>query len=69
MLSKLLKPLVHLQVEPTLSIEAAATESGYVDAGAFSKACLGLLGLSPRRVRTYLGWEWILDTFLRRHRR
>jgi len=65
MLVKLLRPLVRLQSTPGVTIEEVARRSPYSDSAAFHKACRGLLGVGPSEVRSLLGWEWILDRFIR----
>ncbi len=43
-----------------------AVECGYSDHSSLSRQCLRLFGLRPGAIRGTLGWEWLLDRWLRR---
>lgn len=48
------------------SIFSVAYESGYPDGFSVSNQMHRLIGYRPSQVREYLGWEWILEAWLRR---
>jgi AraC-like DNA-binding protein len=51
------------QREPLLTV---AVESGYSDHSSLSRQSLRLFGVRPGAIRDTLGWEWLLDRWLRR---
>ncbi len=48
------------------SIFSIAYESGYPDGFSVSNQMHRLIGYRPSQVREFLGWEWILEAWLRR---
>lgn len=48
------------------SIASIAYDAGYPDGFALSNQMQRLIGLRPSQVREYLGWEWVLEAWLRR---
>lgn len=48
------------------SVFSIAYESGYPDGFSVSNQMHRLIGCRPSQVREYLGWEWILEAWLRR---
>lgn len=48
------------------TISSVAYESGYPDGFSLSNQMQRLIGFRPSQVRRYLGWEWILEAWLRR---
>jgi len=48
------------------SVFSIAYESGYPDGFSVSNQMQRLIGCRPSQVREYLGWEWILEAWLRR---
>lgn len=64
MVGKVLSPLVGLQTDPGMAVEAAARASPYSGASSFGRACRTLFGMPPSEIRQLLGWEWLLDRFL-----
>lgn len=63
--ARLLQVSVHLQNEPSAIFRIAA-RSGYPDGFTLSNQMKRLIGCRPTEVRSCLGWEWILDAWLRR---
>lgn len=47
------------------SIASIAYDSGYPDGFSLSNQMQRLIGFRPSQVRTHLGWEWILEAWLR----
>jgi AraC-like DNA-binding protein len=43
-----------------------AVEGGYSDHSSLSRQSLRLFGVRPGAIRPTLGWEWLLDRWLRR---
>jgi hypothetical protein len=48
------------------SIVSVGFELGYSDGFSLSNQMMRLIGFRPSDVRAYLGWEWILEAWLRR---
>lgn len=48
------------------SIASIAYDSGYPDGFSLSNQMQRLIGYRPSQVREYLGWEWIMEAWLRR---
>jgi len=48
------------------SIASIAYAAGYPDGFSLSNQMQRLIGFRPSQVREYLGWEWILETWLRK---
>jgi AraC-like DNA-binding protein len=61
-----LRAALRLQAEAGASLLALAVECGYSDHSSFSRQCLRLFGVRPGAIRGTLGWEWLLDRWLRR---
>jgi hypothetical protein len=64
MLSRVLQPLVHLQNDPELSLEAVCKRPWYSSPRALNRATRRLIGYTPSEIRKLLGWEWVVDHFL-----
>ena len=64
-LSRMLRLSSRLQ-NSEASIFTIAYESGYPDGFSVSNQMHRLIGYRPSHVREYLGWEWILEAWLRR---
>jgi AraC-like DNA-binding protein len=58
-----------MQAEPSAPLLALAVECGYSDHSSLSRQCLRLFGTRPGRIRGMLGWEWLMDQWLRRTER
>lgn len=57
---------LRMQAEPSAPLLALAVECGYSDHSSLSRQCLRLFGVRPGRIRGLLGWEWLMDRWLRR---
>ena len=57
---------LRLQAYSGASLLALAVECGYSDHSSLSRQCLRLFGVRPGAIRGTLGWEWLLDRWLRR---
>jgi AraC-like DNA-binding protein len=57
---------LRLQAEPGAPLLTLAVESGYSDHSSLSRQSLRLFGVRPGAIRGTLGWEWLLDRWLRR---
>lgn len=57
---------LRLQAHAGASLLALAVECGYSDHSSLSRQCLRLFGVRPGAIRGTLGWEWLLDRWLRR---
>jgi AraC-like DNA-binding protein len=57
---------LRMQAEPTAPLLALAVECGYSDHSSLSRQCLRLFGVRPGRIRGLLGWEWLVDRWLKR---
>ena len=55
-----------LQSEDRAPLLALAVECGYSDHSSLSRQSLRLFGLRPGAIRRTLGWEWLVDRWLRR---
>lgn len=64
-LSRILRLACRLQ-NTEASIFSVAYESGYPDGFSVSNQMQRLIGYRPSQVREFLGWEWILEAWLRR---
>jgi len=64
-LSRMLRLASRLQNSEE-SVFTIACESGYPDGFSVSNQMYRLIGYRPSHVREYLGWEWILEAWLRR---
>jgi AraC-like DNA-binding protein len=63
--ARLLHVSVHLQEDPG-AIFRIATRFGYPDGFTMSNQMFRLIGYRPTEVRRLLGWEWIVEAWLRR---
>jgi AraC-like DNA-binding protein len=57
---------LRLQRDGHASLLTIAVESGYSDHSSLSRQSLRLFGVRPGRIRETLGWEWLMDRWLRR---
>ena len=57
---------LRLQAEAGAPLLALAVECGYSDHSSLSRQSLRLFGLRPGAIRGTLGWEWLMDRWLRR---
>ncbi|MDA1102107.1 MAG: hypothetical protein O2956_00725 [Gemmatimonadetes bacterium] len=64
-LGRMLRMASRLQNSDT-SVFSIAYESGYPDGFSVSNQMQRLIGYRPSQIREYLGWEWILEAWLRR---
>jgi len=64
-LSRILRVASRLQNEST-SIQSIAYASDYPDGFSLSNQMQRLIGYRPTQVREHLGWEWILESWLRK---
>ncbi|RMH17278.1 MAG: AraC family transcriptional regulator, partial [Gemmatimonadetes bacterium] len=64
-MGRLMRIVGVIQAEPT-SLFNAGTALGYSDGFAVSNQMVRLTGVRPSKVRTHLGWEWVLEAWLRR---
>jgi AraC-like DNA-binding protein len=55
-----------LQSEDHAPLLALAVECGYSDHSSLSRQSLRLFGIRPGAIRRTLGWEWLVDRWLRR---
>jgi AraC-like DNA-binding protein len=60
----LLRGLICLQSEPSISVAQAARQAGFADGPTFSHACRRMLDTTPSDARRRVGWEWLLMRFL-----
>lgn len=56
---------LRLQRDRSAPLLTVAVESGYSDHSSLSRQSLRLFGVRPGRIRETLGWEWLLDRWLR----
>ncbi len=63
--ARLLHVCMHLQTD-SAAIFRIATRFGYPDGFTLSNQMKRLIGYRPSQIRTLLGWEWIVETWLRR---
>jgi len=64
-LGRILRVSTRLQ-NTEVSVSALAYEEGYPDGFSLSNQMHRLIGVRPSQVRDHLGWEWILEAWLRR---
>ncbi|HSH75835.1 MAG TPA: AraC family transcriptional regulator, partial [Longimicrobiales bacterium] len=64
-LGRLLRVALKLQ-NSEATVSSAAFDLGYPDGFSVSNQMERLLGFRPSEVRVRLGWEWILESWLRR---
>ena len=64
-LGRLLRLAIRLQ-NSDASVFSIACDAGYPDGFSVSNQMQRLVGFRPSQVRDYLGWEWILEEWLRR---
>jgi AraC-like DNA-binding protein len=57
---------LRMQAESAASLLTLAVECGYSDHSSLSRQSLRLFGVRPGAIRRTLGWEWLLDRWLRR---
>jgi AraC-like DNA-binding protein len=57
---------LRLQAEDGVPLLTLAVECGYSDHSSLSRQSLRLFGVRPGAIRGTLGWEWLLDRWLRR---
>jgi AraC-like DNA-binding protein len=57
---------LRLQAEDRAPLLALAVECGYSDHSSLSRQSLRLFGVRPGVIRRTLGWEWLMDRWLRR---
>ena len=63
--ARLLRVAIRLQNSGE-SVVSVGFELGYSDGFSMSNQMMRLIGFRPSDVRAYLGWEWILEAWLRR---
>jgi AraC-like DNA-binding protein len=63
--ARLLHLTIHLQNESTAVFRLAA-RAGYPDGFTMSNQMKRLIGYRPTEVRQFLGWEWVVEAWLRR---
>lgn len=63
--ARLLRASLELQASSRTLFEVGC-ELGYSDGFALSNQMAGLTGLRPRMVRKRIGWEWIVEAWLKR---
>lgn len=63
--SRLLRVAIRLQTSEE-SVLSVAYELGYPDGFSVSNQMMRLTGFRPTDARLYLGWEWLLEAWLRR---
>lgn len=63
--SRLVRVAIRLQNSDD-SVLSVGFEVGYPDAFALSNQMMRLTGYRPTEAREYLGWEWLLEAWLRR---
>lgn len=63
--ARLLRVAIRLQ-NSSESVLSVGYEVGYPDAFSLSNQMARLTGYRPSDARTYLGWEWLLEAWLRR---
>jgi AraC-like DNA-binding protein len=66
--ARLLRAVIRLQ-RIDASLSSVSYELGYPDAFALSNQMKRLAGVRPSQIRGRLGWEWFLETWLRREAR
>ena len=64
-LGRLLRLAIRLQ-NSDASVFSIACDAGYPDGFSVSNQMQRLIGYRPSQVREYLGWEWLLEEWLRR---
>lgn len=64
-LGRLLRLAIRLQ-NSDASVFSIACEAGYPDGFSVSNQMQRLVGYRPSQVREFLGWEWLLEEWLRR---
>jgi AraC-like DNA-binding protein len=57
---------LRMQAEEDAPLLTLAVECGYSDHSSLSRQSLRLFGVRPGAIRRTLGWEWLLDRWLRR---
>ncbi|HEX3235453.1 MAG TPA: hypothetical protein VHR41_14740 [Gemmatimonadales bacterium] len=57
---------LRLQADQSVPLLTVAVEGGYSDHSSLSRQSLRLFGVRPGAIRPTLGWEWLLDRWLRR---
>jgi AraC-like DNA-binding protein len=57
---------LRMQAESASPLLTLAVECGYSDHSSLSRQSLRLFGVRPGAIRRTLGWEWLLDRWLRR---
>jgi len=57
---------LRMQAEEGAPLLTLAVECGYSDHSSLSRQSLRLFGVRPGTIRRTLGWEWLLDRWLRR---
>ena len=63
-LARILRVAIRLQ-NSAATVSSLAYEAGYPDGFSLSNQMHRLLGYRPSEIRGYLGWEWIVETWLR----
>jgi AraC-like DNA-binding protein len=61
-----IRAALRMQAEDAAPLLALAVECGYSDHSSLSRQCLRLFGVRPGAIRRTLGWEWLLDRWMRR---
>jgi AraC-like DNA-binding protein len=64
--SHAVRAALRLQAEESSPLLTVAVECGYSDHSSLSRQSLRLFGVRPGALRRTLGWEWLLDRWLRR---
>jgi AraC-like DNA-binding protein len=61
-----IRAALRLQGDQRVPLLTVAVECGYSDHSSISRQSLRLFGVRPGAIRPTLGWEWLLDRWLRR---
>lgn len=65
---RLLYVVLHLQSDPA-AVFRIASRAGYPDGFTMSNQMKRLLGCRPTEVRSHLGWEWVIEAWIRQEAR
>lgn len=57
---------LRLQHDPGIPLLTVAVDGGYSDHSSLSRQMLRLFGARPGAIRATVGWEWLLDRWIRR---
>jgi hypothetical protein len=61
-----LTAMLRLQADPELSLSSISHEHDHADHSALSQQILRCLGSRPSHLRALLGWEWMIEQWLKR---